>query len=109
MSSRPTGRWCGSTTATAAGAESTPRLSWTSGPGGSPSGAAGPTCSSTSTTTGRASPWRTACRSCGGCGGLQAVEGPPEQPRDVHLRVADALADLTLSEVLHEAELQHLP
>ena len=37
-----------------------------------------------------------------------AVERPPQQPRDVHLRVADPLADLALRQVVHEAQLEHL-
>src|SRR5512132_2099129 len=94
--------------ATVGGAASTPRPSSTSGPGGSRTGAAGPRYSSTSTMTGRASRSRTPCRSCGGCSCLQALQRTAQEPRHVHLRVANPLTDLPLREVVHEAELEHL-
>src|SRR3954447_13992032 len=37
----------------------------------------------------------------------QALEGAPDQPGDVHLGDADAVGDLRLREVLHEAQMQH--
>jgi hypothetical protein len=42
-------------------------------------------------------------RSGGGYGVLEAGERAPQQARDVHLRVADPLADLALAQVVHEA------
>ena len=39
----------------------------------------------------------------------QPRDGLPQQPRDVHLREADAVADLGLREVLFEAQPQDLP
>ncbi len=38
----------------------------------------------------------------------QALERPPQDPRDVHLRVADLLGDLRLGQILDEAQPQHL-
>src|SRR5438105_12553184 len=40
--------------------------------------------------------------------GAQAGQRLADQPRDLHLRDADALADLGLRHVLHEAQAQHL-
>src|SRR3954469_19142310 len=37
----------------------------------------------------------------------QPFEGPPDQPGNVHLGDADALGDLGLRQVLHEAEVEH--
>ena len=51
---------------------------------------------------------RTRSRSSGGCGRLQPIQRPPQQARDVHLRIADLLADLALRQVVHEAQLQDL-
>src|SRR5215204_3321683 len=39
----------------------------------------------------------------------QALERSPDQPRDVHLRDADALRDLGLRQILDEAQVQHDP
>ena len=41
------------------------------------------------------------------CGALQTAERAAQQPRHVHLRVPDLLADLALCEVVHEAQLHH--
>src|SRR6185312_15176054 len=49
--------------------------------------------------------WRSLAR--GGVG-AQARDGLTDDARDLHLRDADALADLGLREVLGEAQVQHL-
>src|SRR5215207_3322370 len=41
--------------------------------------------------------------------GSQAVQRPPDQPRDVHLRDAHALGDLGLCQILDEAQVEHPP
>src|SRR4029079_4078828 len=100
---------CASTTAIAGATATTQRPRSPSGPSASPGGASRRRRSSTSTTTGGATRSGTRSRSCGGCGGFEALERSAQQPRHVHLRVADSLADLALREVLHEAQLEHLP
>src|SRR5919109_2993588 len=42
------------------------------------------------------------------CRLLDPGERRAEHPRHVHLRVADPVADLPLSQVLHKAQLEHL-
>src|SRR5918995_6263451 len=41
--------------------------------------------------------------------GADPLQGAAEDPRDVHLRMADPLGDLRLRQVLDEAELQDQP
>ena len=39
----------------------------------------------------------------------QPLQGAPQQPGDLHLRAADACADLPLGELVHVGQLDHLP